>query len=87
MLIQKKAPVVKENAPQAKELSKNQAINIALKDAGVSRAEVSFDDIELDTDDGRKIWEISFDAGNWEFEYEIDALTGKIIDSEKEHDD
>lgn len=83
----KKAPVAKKETPKAKELSKDQAINIALKHAGVSRSTVSFDDVELDTDDGRKIWEISFDAGNWEFEYDIDAKTGQILDSEKEHDD
>lgn len=83
----KKAPAIKEEVSPAEEISKDQAVNIALKHAGVSRSEVSFDDIELDTDDGLKIWEISFDAGDWEFEYEIDAFTGKIIDWEKEYDD
>lgn len=85
--VKKKAPVAEKETAPAKELSQDQAINIALKHAGVSRSGVSFDDVELDTDDGRKIWEISFDAGDWEFDYEIDAFTGKIIDWEKEYDD
>lgn len=85
--VKKKAPVAEKQPASAKELSQDQAINIALKHAGVSKSSVSFDDVELDTEDGRKIWEISFDSGNWEFDYEIDALTGKIIDWEKEYDD
>lgn len=80
------APAKKQPAI-AKELSRDEAINIALNHAGLTRSQVVFDDVELDYDDGRKKWEIEFDHGNWEYEYDIDASNGNILDFEKEYDD
>ena len=78
----------KETAEKKPELlSKDQAIAVALNHAGLDRDQVEFDDIERDEDDGRIIWEIEFDAGSYEYEYEIDAETGNILDHEKEFDD
>jgi uncharacterized membrane protein YkoI/predicted small secreted protein len=71
----------------SQEISKDEAINIALNHAGLSRSQVAFDDVELDYEDGRKEWEIEFDHGNWEYEYEIDASNGNILDFEREYDD
>lgn len=68
-------------------LSQDEAINIALNHAGLTRSQVRFDDIELDEDDGYLIWEIEFDAGNYEYEYEINARNGSIIEWEREYDD
>lgn len=82
----KPAPAPKA-AAKPTQISKDEAINIALNHAGLSRSQVSFDDIELDDDDGRLIWEIEFNSGNWEFEYDIDAYTKSILDFEKEYDD
>ncbi len=82
----KPAPAKKQPAV-AKELSRDEAINIALNHAGLTRSQVVFDDVELDYDDGRKKWEIEFDHGNWEYEYDIDAANGSILDFEKEYDD
>lgn len=69
------------------QISKDEAIEIALNHAGLTRSQVSFDDIELDEDDGRLIWEIEFDSEDWEFEYEIDAYSKNILDFKKEYDD
>ena len=77
----------KPAANKSAQISKDEAIDIALKHAGLTRSQVSFDDVELDKDDGRLIWEVEFDSGNWEFEYDIDALTKDILDFEKEYDD
>lgn len=82
----KPAPAPKA-AAKPTQISKDEAINIALNHAGLTRSQVSFDDIELDDDDGRLIWEIEFNSGNWEFEYDIDAYTKSILDFEKEYDD
>lgn len=83
----KQAPQKPATQAPAKELSKDEAINIALNHAGVSYSQVVFDDVELDTDDGHKKWEIEFEHGNWEYEYDIDASNGNILDFEKEYDD
>ena len=58
---------------------------IALKDAGLGRA--TFTKAKLDTDDGIKIYDIEFRSGNMEYDYEIDAKTGTILEKDAEIDD
>lgn len=70
-----------------KTVTKEQAVQIALKHAGVSASDVTFDDVELDDDDGRKHYEIEFHSSTHEYEYDIDAAIGKILDHEIEQDD
>lgn len=65
-------------------ISTAQAKNIALADAGVSASSLSFINVSLDMDDGIKVYEIEFTAGDWEYEYEILAATGKIRDRDKD---
>ena len=43
--------------------------------------------IEMDYDDGQMVYEIEFNAGNKEYNYEISATTGKVVNSEVEYDD
>lgn len=76
----------KESAKQQL-LSKDQAIDIALNHAGLSRSQVSFDDVELDNDDGVTLYEIEFESGSYEYEYDIHAYNGDILDHEVEYDD
>lgn len=84
---QESKPNQEPAAEKPKQLSKDEAVDIALNHAGLSRSQVHFDDVELDHDDGRLEWEIEFDSGNWEYEYDIDGHSGKILDHEREHDD
>ncbi len=63
----------------------DKAKSIALNHAGVS--DVTFEKAKLDRDDGKTIYEIEFYKDNMEYSYEIDALTGQILDHEKEYDD
>lgn len=45
----------------------------------------SFEEIQLDEDDGRKIYEIKFwDSAGVEYEADLDALTGEILKWEKD---
>ena len=66
-------------------ISVDRAKQIALSHAGVSGA--SFTKVELDTDDGVRVYEIEFKVGNVEYEYEINASSGAIISSSSEVDD
>lgn len=68
-------------------IGKAKARDIALQDAGIDAGKVRELDIELDDDDGRVIYEIEFELGSTEYEYEVDAITGKILKSEVETDD
>lgn len=66
-------------------ISVDKAKQIALSHAGVSGA--SFTKVELDTDDGVRVYEIEFKVGNVEYDYDIDATSGAIISSSSEIDD
>jgi peptidase propeptide and YPEB domain protein len=58
------------------------AKSIALKDAGVSGA--TFVKAKLDTEDGVKVYDVEFYKGNVEYDYEIDAITGKILEKDRD---
>ena len=61
-------------------VSLEKAKNIALKDAGVTASNARFTKAETDYDDGIKVYEIEFVTSTKEYEYEINAKTGKIIE-------
>ena len=65
-------------------IGKAKAKNIALADAGVSSSAANFIKVELDRDDGVRVYEIEFEAGDYEYEYEIHATSGKIRDRDKD---
>ncbi len=62
------------------------AKEIALASAGVDAHTAIFDaeDTKLESERGKYVYEVSFTAGDYEYEYEIDALTGEILEIDKE---
>ncbi len=62
-------------------ITKDQALDIALNDASMSKNNVYDIDIELDYKYGKTVYEVDFDYQSMEYEYYIDALTGTIIKS------
>jgi len=73
------------SASSASGITDSKAKSIALNHAGVSASNADFIRVELDYDDGVKVYEIEFDAGDFEYEYEISAKTGKIRDYDKDY--
>ena len=63
-----------------------QALEIALNDAGVSRNDVRDIDTEIDKDEKPAHIAIEFKANGYEYEYEIDSA-GNILNKNKEIDD
>ena len=61
-----------------------QVKQIAFDHAKVKEADVKDLEVELDKDNGTLHFDVSFDAGDYDYEYEIDAYSGKILHSEKE---
>ena len=61
-----------------------EAVDIALKDAGFTAADVNFTKKAQDTDDGVQKYEIEFTNGGYEYDYDINAATGQIIEKGKE---
>lgn len=68
-------------------ISAAEAQNAALKHAGLSASEVVFEKAQLEYDDGMRYYEIEFYAGGYEYDYEIDAVSGKVLSAEKDRDD
>lgn len=60
-------------------ISESKAKEIALDHAGLTSSQVKFVHVKLDYDDGRWEYEVEFYRNNTEYDYEIDASTGKIL--------
>lgn len=73
-------------ADTSKFISQADAKAAALKHAGLSESDIRNFKIELDTDDLIAHYEIEFMSGKYEYDYDINAKTGRIISSEKEID-
>ena len=68
-------------------ITRDDAKAIVLKHSGFEEAEIRGYKAELDKERGVLVYEIEFDSGKYEYEYEVNAETGKIIKSEKEYRD
>lgn len=80
-----KRPAVKEEKKD--EITAEEAKEIALKHAGLKKSEVTKLKVERDRDDGIVKYEVEFEKGHMEYDYEINAETGKILKAEKDYDD
>ncbi|MCD8115917.1 MAG: PepSY domain-containing protein [Oscillospiraceae bacterium] len=65
-------------------ITESEARSIALASAGLSESSVTFTKTKLDTDDGQKVYDVEFYTTDAEYEYEINASTGAILDSSYE---
>ncbi len=66
-------------------IGRDKALEIALSDAGVS--DPTWSEVEMDYDDGFMTYEVEFTYNNREYDYEINAITGDILESNREYDD
>ena len=79
-----------ENYPIPSTTTSNNYIGVeaakqaALKHAGLSESQVSFKKAKLDYDDGRAEYELEFRHNFQEYEYTIDAVSGTILDFERD---
>lgn len=67
-------------------ISLDEAKEIALSHASLKASDVIFTKSKLDKDDGVYVYEIEFKYNKMEYEYKIDAKTGKVIEVEIEED-
>ena len=67
-------------------IGKDKALNIALAKAGLKKSQISGCAVEFECDDGNITYDIEFYCGSAEYEFEIDATTGNIIEYETDGD-
>ncbi len=65
-------------------ISTEDAKTAALAHAGVAAKDAKWHRAEIDRDNGRRVYEIEFSAGEYEYDYEIDASSGEIVKFDKE---
>lgn len=61
-----------------------QAKKIALKKAGLTESDGYWNKEKTDRDDGHTVYELEFISGETEYEFEIDAKNGNILEYDKE---
>lgn len=67
-------------------ISRKEALEIAAEDAKVKEDEIKRSRVEFDHEDGRIIYNVEFYTDKKEYDYEINAETGKILEVDSEID-
>ncbi len=65
-------------------ISREKAMEIAASDARINLAEARFVHSHLDRDDGRMVYDVEFYVNGTEYDYEIDAVTGRILSVDRD---
>ena len=73
-----------KNGNPSQFITLEKAQEIALAQANVNAADAVFKDKEFDFDHGVAIFELEFFANGNEYDYDIDAMTGKVLKAEHE---
>ena len=76
-----------DDAASKSYIGKDAALSAALKHAGITEAQATQLKVELDRDDGKLVYDVEFKSAGYEYDYEIDAVKGTILQSDKELDD
>ncbi len=85
--VDKERKPVNSSSASKEYVSAEKAKSIAYDHASVKAADVKFSKAELDRDDLIVHYDVEFVVGNFEYEYEINAESGKVIASDKEYND
>ena len=67
-------------------IGKDKALETALAKAGLAKSQISDYSVEFECDDGVITYDVEFYSGSTEYEFEIDATTGSIIEYETDGD-
>ena len=65
-------------------ITQDDALKIALDDAGLKQADVTVTELNNEVDDGIELYNVEFTANGMEYDYEIRASDGTILESDSE---
>lgn len=74
------------DAESGKYIGSDKAISIALEKAGVKKEDALYIKHELDAENGVLIYDVTFRAGDYDYDYDINAVNGSIVSYEKEYE-
>lgn len=73
------AGCTKMNTDEADVLPEETVKSAALNHAGITEDRVTFTEVRLEKEDGKTYYEIGFYGSGIDYEYEIDAFSGKVL--------
>lgn len=68
------------------ELTPEEAVSIAMDHAGLVESDTTDLWVVRDSDDWIPHYDVSFRSGDWEYEYEIGAVNGVVLDWDRDHE-
>ena len=80
-------PSVPSGSDEGDYITAEKAKEIACSHAGIAISDIWDFDIGFERDNGLAVYELDFKSDGYEYDYEINAVTGDILKSEKERDD
>lgn len=79
-----KQETLKKPLPSNVKMDVAAAMQMAMQDAGVTPAQATKVAYDTDVEPQKVTYELNFTANGYEYSYDVDAATGRIIDKEKE---
>ena len=76
----------KNEADDLDVIAEEEAKEKALTHAGVTEDRVTFTSVRLEKEDGQTYYDVSFYGGGIEYDYDIDAVNGNIIEFEQDQE-
>ena len=71
---------------EQKEMTQEEALKIALDYAGLKEDQITLTKSHKDRDDGRLIWDIEFYSNGVEYDFNVDMLTGQILEADQDRE-
>jgi len=82
VIAKEKTPTTIEATTESSSVTENYALLVSLEHAGFVKDDLLYSSVEKDTEDGASIYEVEFQVGHQNYQYEVDATTGDIISYE-----
>lgn len=64
--------------------SREDAVKIIMDYTGMKEDQIKVTKAHMDRDDGREIWEIEFYVDGIEYEFDVDAMNGCILEADRD---
>lgn len=78
-ILKKEIPQAPQQPADTTKITRDDALKIALEDAKVTQDQIHDLEVELDNDGGALHFDVDFEVNDKDYDYEIDAETGKIL--------
>ena len=66
--------------------TREEAVKLALNYAGLKENQVTLTKANMDRENGRQVWEIEFFCNGIEYDFDVDILTGRILNADRDWD-